>query len=134
MECRCLTASTLNVRKVAHLNPGKAMNFLEKVERGLERLNRGNVDEAHSIFQDLGSVPPEGSSDSERAKFFEFAGNLAMAQSRFSDAHDAFNFMIRYEERSGESRGGIGNSWGKLVSRWQQWVAMPRQFRALSAA
>lgn len=90
------------------------MNFLEKVESGLASLNAGNVSKAADLLQELGALPPEDSSDKERAKFFEFSGNLAMAQSRFSDAYDAYTFMIRYEERSGESRGGIGNSWGKI--------------------
>jgi len=90
------------------------MSLLENIERGLESLREKDVEAAAAISAELGAVPPNGASDKERAKFFEFVGDLALAEGRPGDAHDAYTFMIKYEEKAGESRGGIGNSWGKI--------------------
>ena len=88
--------------------------FDQNVASGLASLDQGDVSAAKDVADRLGSLPPEDASSLSRAKFFEFLGNLALREGRGEDALDAYRFMIRYEERGGESMAGIGNSWGKL--------------------
>ncbi|MEZ4462758.1 MAG: tetratricopeptide repeat protein [bacterium] len=88
--------------------------FDQNVASGLASLEQGDISAAKDLADRLGSLPPEDAGSLSRAKFFEFLGNLALREGRSQDALDAYRFMIRYEERGGESMGGIGNSWGKL--------------------
>lgn len=90
------------------------MEFIEAVEVGLNHLRNGQVEEAQAIRESLELTSNDSLTDKERAKYFEFLGDLSIARFEYEDAKDAYTFMIRYEERSGEPRGGIGNSWGKI--------------------
>lgn len=94
--------------------------FDERVIAGMSHLANGDIDAAKRLAQEIGALPPEESTPLSRAKFFEFVGNLALINGQASDALDAYRFMIRYEERGGESRGGVGNSWGKIGEAYVQ--------------
>lgn len=90
------------------------MEFIKAVEEGLNLLRNGQVEEAQGIRESLELTSNDSLTDKERAKYFEFLGDLSIARAEYEDAKDAYTFMIRYEERAGEPRGGIGNSWGKI--------------------
>ncbi len=92
----------------------KMSGFEEQVIAGISHLANGDIDAAKQVAAEIGALPPEDSTPLLRAKFFEFVGNLALVKGQASDALDAYRFMIRYEERGGETRGGVGNSWGKI--------------------
>ncbi len=86
----------------------------DRIEAALDALETGNTDAAVDLFDDVGRQPPDGLGALDKGKFWELAGNLAMAQGRPQDAHEAYRHMVRYEKKGGESQGGVGNSHGKI--------------------
>lgn len=86
----------------------------DRIEAALDALESGETDAAIDLFDDVGRHPPDELGPLDKGSFWELAGNLAMAQGRPSDAHDAYQNMIRHERRGGATQGGIGNSHGKV--------------------
>lgn len=84
------------------------------IEDALDALERGDSSSAVEFFDDHGRTPPDELPTLDKGKFWELAGNLAMAQGRPADALEAYEHMLRYERRGGACDGVIGNSWGKV--------------------
>lgn len=89
-------------------------NLRDLIEDALDALERGDTGSAIAFFDSNGRTPPEELGTLDKGKFWELAGNLAMAQDRHEDALEAYEHMLRYERRGGECKGVIGNSHGKV--------------------